>query len=181
MASVRTVVTLLVVLGAVVACERGQAPRDWAARHGVDTGAPAANRDVNDSRDRAPHADVRPGQERFWIGLTTALVGAIGIVLALSVWLLEARRRLRYGADATARAIIDRFRREHVVAGVTVHRGPTPLWRGPVHLILRGAVPSAVDRQRALDIAAEEAGRDPLPPHIVDRLTVDPAARRAAS
>ena len=176
----RTVATLLVVLWAVVACERGQAPRDWATRHGVDTGAPAPNREVNDPRDRIPHAEGRPGQERFWLGLTTALVGVVGIFTAIGVWLLEARRRLRRGADATARAIIDRVRREHVVSGVTIDRGRTPLWAAPIHLILRGSVASEGDRKRALDIAAAEAGRARIPPHIVDRLSVDPGARRAA-
>ena len=179
MGFVRWLLVVLVMVGVFPACERGDAPRDWAARRGLESGTPPPDRPASVPADDAPHAAAtKPGQDRFWIGLTTAVVGVTGIGVALGVWALEARRRLRAAGDALRTAILEGLRREGFDA-VDVRLAPIPLFGGELTMELAGSVMSESDRQRASAIARDEARRGPMDARLVDRLAVA-ATRRAA-
>lgn len=172
-------VLLVVFLGLLTACGRSEAPRDWAANRGLDSGSPPPDRAVSTPTNEARHAGAtRAGQDRFWIGLTTALVGLTGIGVALGVWVLEARKRLRAAGDALVTAIEDRLRGEGF-EDVDVTPAPARLFGGEVVLMLSGPVMSETDRKRVVAIGTEEARRGPMQALVVDRLTL-PAFRRAA-
>jgi hypothetical protein len=126
----------------------------------------------------SPHAGVTTaGQDRFWIGLTTALVGLTGIGVAIGVWALEARKRLRAAGDALVTAIDERLRAEGF-DDVDVTPMPARLFGGEVVLMLSGPVMSETDRKRVVAIGTEEARRGPMPALVIDRLAL-PATRRA--
>jgi hypothetical protein len=173
---VRTLV-VVAALAVLAGCEQGAAPRDWAARHGVDTGgATPIERPAVDPKNVAPHVEPQPGRDRLWVGVITGVVGITGIVVAAGVWLLEARRRMRRLRDGLCAGISDRLRREQFDE-VAVTRGDVPLFRGGVTVGLKGTVMSEKDRRRVLAIAADEVRRGQLPADVVDDVSVRGARR----
>jgi hypothetical protein len=115
--------------------------------------------------------------------LTAAiLVGVIGVTLALTVKLLDLRRKRESQAVQLQAQIADALLQEAALVGLAVT--PTvevPLWRGsPVRVDVAGQVPTPEARLAVLRTVRAEAAR--LRPNIDvrDRLVIGPGAARAA-
>lgn len=171
---------LLALACVVGACDSGHAPAGWAERRGLAGGGPVPDRPLTDPRNDAPSTVMKPGQARFWLGLTVALVALGGFSVAVLIPMLEARQRTRRRGDDVQQAVVLRLGRESRFAQAAV--APTPeigFWRNEVRLVVSGEVASEADRRRALDVVREEAARAPVTIRVVDRLAVQ-SDRRAA-
>ncbi len=96
----RAVMLMLVTATLITACEQpavssgrrapGTAPSEWAAQRGIQTGDPSASVDPRNDITRTP---ARPSDQRSFMVVAGIIIVIIGVVIAGTVWWLEARRR----------------------------------------------------------------------------------------
>jgi hypothetical protein len=115
--------------------------------------------------------------------LTAAiLVAVIGVALAVTVKLLDLRRKREAQAVQLQAQIADALLQQAALVGLAVT--PTvevPLWRGsPVRVDVAGQVPSVEARLVVLQLVRERAARLRANIDVRDRLVIGPRAARAA-
>jgi Zn-dependent protease with chaperone function len=110
------------------------------------------------------------------------LVAVIGVTLAVTVKLLDLRRKRESQAVQLQAQISDALLQDAALVGLAVT--PTvevPLWRGsPVRVDVAGQVPTPEARLAVLRTARAEAARLRPNVDVRDRLVIGPGAARAA-
>ncbi len=116
-----------------------------------------------------------------WMIATDVVLIAVGVLVAVGVWLVEARRRRERVGRAVEERVLARLRDEPTLARSWIlPTARSPLLGRRIELDVIGETPTSRDHDLALRLIQEAAAHTSAPVRIWDRLRVDAERRLRA-
>jgi hypothetical protein len=108
--------------------------------------------------------------------IVVAAMLSLVVLLGIGVKLYDLKRKREEEAVAAQARVSDALLMDASLAGLpltpTAH---VPLWKGPLVVEIKGAVPRAELRSAAIDVASREISRSRADFQVEDHIKVDPA------